>query len=125
MFCNKELCNIHMEESPMENYQFSIGETMQYTLSAVEMLRILGYTLPASGEWLEKLKQDHPINLPKIYTEFMELMADCPLLATSNLWVGKKERRGAPRIPLDILSLSMEVLQNSFQRDREIRHPSK
>ena len=38
----------------MENYQFSIGETMQYTLSAVEMLRILGYTQPLNGEWLEK-----------------------------------------------------------------------
>lgn len=109
----------------MENHLSNIGETMQYNLSAVEMLRILGYTQLTTEEWLEKLKQDNHISLPKTYMEFMELMADCPLLATSNLWVGKKERRGAPRIPLDILSLSMEVLQNSFQRDREIRHPSK
>lgn len=83
----------------MENYQSNIGETMQYNLSAVEMLRILGYTQSTCADWLEKLKQDNHINLPKAYTEFMELMADCPLLATSNLWVGKMERRGAPRIP--------------------------
>lgn len=112
MFCNKELCNIHMEESPMENYQFSIGETMQYTLSAVEMLRILGYTQPLNGEWLEKLKQDHPINLPKTYTEFMELMADCPLLATSNLWVGKMERRAAPRIPHTYYDELLEMIND-------------
>lgn len=84
----------------MENYQSSISETMQYNLSAVEMLRILGYDQPTSVEWLEKLKQDNHICLPKTYIEFMELMADCPLLATSNLWIGKMERRSAiPRIP--------------------------
>ena len=109
----------------MENHLSNIGETMQYNLSAVEMLRILGYTQLTTEEWLEKLKQDNHISLPKTYMEFMELMADCPLLATSKKKKKKKERRGAPRIPLDILSLSMEVLQNSFQRDREIRHPSK
>lgn len=84
----------------MNNYQSNIGETMQYSLSAVEMLRILGYTQPASAEWLENLKQDNHISLPKTYTEFMELMADCPLLATSNLWVGRLERNSTiPRIP--------------------------
>lgn len=84
----------------MENYQSNISKTMQYDLSAVEMLRILGYDQPTSVEWLEKLKQDNYICLPKTYIEFMELMADCPLLATSNLWVGKLERRSAiPRIP--------------------------
>jgi len=83
----------------MENYQSNISETMRYNLSAVEMLRILGYNQPTSGEWLEKLKQDNHISLPKTYTEFMELMADCPLLATSNLWVGKMEHRAVPRIP--------------------------
>lgn len=84
----------------MESYQSNIGETMQYNLSAVEMLRILGYTQSTSTEWLEKLKQNNHINLPKTYTEFMELMADCPLLATSNLWVGRLERNsGIPRIP--------------------------
>ena len=77
----------------MESYQSNIGETMQYNLSAVEMLRILGYTQSTSTEWLKKLEQDNYIKLPKTYTEFMELMADCPLLATSNLWVGKMERR--------------------------------
>lgn len=84
----------------MESYQSNIGETMQYNLSAVEMLRILGYAQSTCADWLEKLKQDNHINLPKTYTEFMELMADCPLLATSNLWVGRLKRNSAvPRIP--------------------------
>ncbi len=83
----------------MENYQSNISGTMRYNLSAVEMLRILGYDQPTSVEWLEKLKEDSHISLPKTYTEFMELIADSPLLATSNLWVGKMEHRAAPRIP--------------------------
>lgn len=84
----------------MENYQSNIGETMQYNLSAVEMLRILGYNQTVGREWIEKLEQDNHISLPKTYIEFMELMVDCSLLATSNLWVGKMERNSAiPRIP--------------------------
>ena len=45
---------------------------MDYALSAVTMLNKLGYGQPTGREWLEKLKQDKNIVLPKIYTEFME-----------------------------------------------------
>ena len=82
----------------MENFQ-PLDETMHYQLSATGMLRLLGYNQPIGTGWLEQLKQDKQINLPKTYTEFMELMVDCPLLSTSNLWVGKMERRAAMRIP--------------------------
>ena len=82
----------------MENFQ-PLDETMHYQLSATGMLRLLGYNQPIGAGWLEQLKQDKQINLPKTYTEFMELMVDCPLLSTSNLWVGKMERRAAMRIP--------------------------
>ena len=107
----------------MENHLSNIGETMQYNLSAVEMLRILGYTQPTTGEWLEKLKQDNHINLPKTYIEFMELMADCPLLATSNLWVGKMERRGAPRIPHTYYDELSEMIVD--RKGRWSKRPSK
>lgn len=107
----------------MENHPSNIGETMQYTLSAVEMLRILGYTQPANREWLEKLKQDRLINLPKAYMEFMELMVDCPLLATSNLWVGKMERRAAPRIPHTYYDELSEMIDD--RKGRWSKRPSK
>ena len=81
----------------MENFQ-PLDEAMHYQLSAIGMLRLLGYNQPIGTGWLEQLKQDKQINLPKTYTEFMELMVDCPLLSTSNLWVGKM-KRAAMRIP--------------------------
>jgi len=107
----------------MENYQSNISETVRYNLSAVEMLRILGYNQPTSGEWLEKLKQDYRISLPKIYTEFMELMADCPLLATSNLWVGKMEHRAVPRIPHTYYEELREMIDE--REGRWSKRPSK
>lgn len=72
---------------------------MNYDLSAVTMLNKLGYDQPVGREWLEKLKQDKQISLPETYMEFMELMVDCPLLGTSNLWVGKMAHKGAALIP--------------------------
>lgn len=119
-----EPCNIHMEELTMENYQSNIDETMQYDLSAVEMLRILGYTQSTSGEWFEKLKRDNHINIPKIYMEFMELMADRPLLETSNLWVGKMEHNSAvPRIPHTYYDELSEMIDD--RKDCWSKHPSK
>lgn len=105
----------------MGNDQCNIGGTMQYNLSAVEMLKILGYNQPASGEWLEKLKQNNP--LPKTYTEFMELMADCPLLATSNLWVGKMERRNILRLPHTYYDELLEIIDG--HKGRWSKRPSK
>ena len=72
---------------------------MKYDLSAVEMLKMLGYDQPTGGEWLEKLKLEKQIRLPKAYIEFMELMVDCPLLGTSNLWIGKMEHKTSANIP--------------------------
>ncbi len=119
----KDHCNTHTEELAMENYQSNISETMQYNLSAVEMLRILGYNQPTSGGWFEKLKQDNRISLPKTYTGFMELMADCPLLATSNLWVGKMEHRAVPRIPHTYYEELREMIDD--REGRWSKRPSK
>lgn len=107
----------------MEDFQSQIRGTMNYSLSAVEMLRILGYNQPTGIEWLEKLKQDKHISLPKTYAEFMELMADCPLLATSNLWVGKMEHRATPRIPRTYYDELWEMIND--RKDRWSKHPGK
>lgn len=72
----------------MENSKSPAGGAVRYDLSALEILNILGYTRPAKALWFEQLKQAFPALL-KAYTEFMETTANCPLFATSNLWVGK------------------------------------
>lgn len=85
---------------------------MNYDLSAVTMLNKLGYDRPTGREWLEKLKQDKNIVLPKTYTEFMELMVDCPLLGTSNLWVGKMAHKGAAIIPRTFYDQLREMIDD-------------
>ena len=107
----------------MGDHPSNIGETMQYNLSAVEMLKILGYTQSASVEWFKKLRQDAHIALPKTYMECMELMADCPLLATSNLWVGKMERGTAPHIPRMYHDELLEMIDD--RKDRWSKRPGK
>ncbi len=62
---------------------------MKYNMSAVEILKILGYNEPTGKEWLEKFKKDNNITLPKAYEDFMELAYNCPLFGTGNVWIGK------------------------------------
>ena len=85
---------------------------MKYDLSAVEMLKMLGYDQPTGREWLEKLKQEKQISLPKAYTEFMELMVDCPLLGTSNLWIGKMEHKMSACIPCTFYDQLQEMIDD-------------
>lgn len=89
---------------------------MKYDLSAVEMLKMLGYDQPTGREWLEKLKQEKQISLPKAYIEFMELMADCPLLRTSNLWIGKMEHKTSARIPCTFYDQLQEMIDDRKDR---------
>lgn len=96
---------------------------MNYDLSAVTMLNKLGYDRPTGREWLEKLKQDKNIVLPKTYTEFMELMVDCPLLGTSNLWVGKMAHKGATFIPRTFYDQLQEMIDD--RKDRWSKRPGK
>lgn len=62
-----------------------MGKYMKYDLSAVELLRILGYTEPVGTDFLETLKEQYL--LPKAYCNFMELAYDCPMLETSDIWL--------------------------------------
>lgn len=62
---------------------------IQYDLSAVELLKRLGYEEPTGREELENFMQEKGVSLPKVYLEFMELALDCPMLETSDLWIGR------------------------------------
>lgn len=59
---------------------------MKYNLSAVEILKMLGYDQPVGREMLEAFKKENHISLPKCYEEFMELAYECPLLETADIW---------------------------------------
>ena len=60
---------------------------MQYHLSALEILQILGYQPKQENhKLLEQFQQKYNISLSKTYCEFMEYAFFCPLFETSNLW---------------------------------------
>ena len=44
---------------------------MKYDVSAVEMLKMLGYDQPTGREWLEKVKQEKQISLLIFPAHFM------------------------------------------------------
>ena len=96
---------------------------MIYDLSAVAILHKLGYDHPTGRKWLETLKQDKKIDMPKSYMEFMELMVDCPLLGTSNLWVGKMEHKASACIPRTFYDQLQEMIDD--RKDRWSKRPGK
>lgn len=82
---------------------------MKYNLPPLEMLKRLGYTQPANVEWLKKFIHRAHIPLPKVYWNFMEYAAGCPLFATSDLWVEKTPSSvRSPRMLRDVLQESLE-----------------
>lgn len=96
---------------------------MKYNLSAAEMLKMLGYDQPTGREWLEKLKLEKQISLPKAYIEFMKLMVDCPLLGTSNLWIGKMEHKTSANIPCTFYDQLQEMKDD--RKNRWSKRPGK
>lgn len=62
---------------------------IRYDLSAAEILKLLGYEKNTGRKRLDQLMEEKGICLPKVYQEFMEVAADCPMLETSDLWVGE------------------------------------
>ncbi len=96
---------------------------MNYDLSAVTILKMLGYDQSTGREWLETLKQEKHIDLPEIYTEFMEKIVDCPLLGTSNLWVGNMEHRAPAHIPCTFYDQLQEMIAD--RKGRWSKRPGK
>lgn len=70
---------------------------MLYHLTAAEILKRLGFDSRTGQEFLEAFRKEHSCPLPRVYTEFMEAAANCPVLAASDVWPGKmipfEERR--------------------------------
>lgn len=62
---------------------------MEYNLTTLDILHLFGFTAPDGKNWVENLKKQYNLPLPKVYEDFMVFAADCPLFKTSHLWVGK------------------------------------
>ena len=61
---------------------------MKYNLSAVEIMKFLGYCEPVGREKIQAFEQANQVVLPETYRTFMELANQCPLLDTADVWNG-------------------------------------
>lgn len=62
---------------------------MKYTLTAAQILGLLGYGGEESKGTFETMRQNLGLPLPQVYQNFMEAAWNCPLLATGDLWTGQ------------------------------------
>lgn len=61
---------------------------MKYNLSAVEILKFLGYCEPVGREKIKAFEQANQMILPESYRTFMELADGCHMLDTGDVWNG-------------------------------------
>ncbi len=90
---------------------------MVYNLSAIQIIKTLGYNQSSETQWLKNLKQKNHIELPQTYRDFMELMVDSHLLGTSNLWVGKMAHgTDIPHMYYDYLNEEIQDRTNRWSK---------
>lgn len=77
--------------------------------TAVEILKLLGYTTPVGKDTLIRAEQEKNRKLPPLLFEFLSLAENCPLLATADLWTTN----------LDSFCLFYEEIQELIDEDRE------
>ncbi len=65
--------------------------SFKYDLTAVEILRLLGYTEPVGKDVLLKAEQEKDLKLPPALFEFWSLAADSPLFKTADIWTKKRD----------------------------------
>ena len=65
--------------------------SFQYDLTAVEILKLLGYTEPVGKDALLQAEREKNLKLPPALFEFWSLAADCPLFRTADIWTKKGE----------------------------------
>lgn len=65
--------------------------SFRYDLTAVDILKLLGYTEPVGKDALLQAEHDKGIKLPPALFEFWSLAADCPLFKTADIWTKKRD----------------------------------
>lgn len=63
---------------------------MRYDLTTIEILNRLGFRDPVGRELLKDLQKALGKPLPKVYREFIEIAAFCPVLETGDVWCGRE-----------------------------------
>lgn len=61
---------------------------VNYALTAIKILNLLGYNKPVGKEKLEKFQQENNINIPEVLFEFLEVAFDNPMLEYADIWTG-------------------------------------
>lgn len=59
---------------------------IKYDLTAIEMLRLLGYTEPVGKMRLEEFEKENNVKLPSLLLEFLSLAWDNSLFSTADIW---------------------------------------
>lgn len=65
--------------------------SFRYDLTAIEILKLLGYTEPVGKAALLKAEQEKDLKLPPALFEFWSLAADSPLFETADIWTKKRD----------------------------------
>lgn len=81
----------------------------RYDFTAIEILKLLGYTTPVGKENLTHAEQEKQLKLPSVLFEFWSLAQNCPLLSTADIWTTN----------LDSLCLLYEEIQEIIDEDKE------
>jgi len=59
---------------------------IKYDLTAIEILKLLGYSKPIGKENLEVFEKENNLKLPSCLFDFLSVIYDNPLLATADIW---------------------------------------
>ena len=65
--------------------------SFRYDLTAVDILKLLGYTELVGKDALLQAEHGKDIKLPSALFEFWSLAADCPLFETADIWTKKRD----------------------------------
>lgn len=83
--------------------------SFRYDLTAVEILKLLGYTEPVGKDALLQAEHDKNVKLPPALFEFWSLAADSPLFGTADIWTKKR----------DFFWFSYDSIQEWIDNDKE------
>jgi len=62
--------------------------SIKYDLTAIEILKLLGYSKPIGKENLEVFEKEKDLKLPSCLFDFLSVAYDNPLLTTADIWTG-------------------------------------
>ena len=62
---------------------------MKYDLSAIDLLKIIGYSQGNTDEF-KKYEEENQIRIPALLFDFLSFAFGCPLLATADIWTKSK-----------------------------------